>query len=238
MRYYIADCHFWHAALNDHMDCRGFASVGEMNEHMIECWNRRVRPCDEVVILGDLSWGDAARTTEILERLNGRLYLIRGNHDRYLKDPAFDASRFEWIRDYAELSDNRRKVVLSHYPMACYNGQYRLDEQGSPRSYMLHGHIHDTMDQALLDAWQDMASSTMVTDPGGRRRPVPCHLINCFCQYSGYMPLTLDEWIETDRKRRETQKEREFDGETGVKEGCQGAVCPDQGHIPAQDPGR
>ena len=39
---------------------------------MIECWNRRVRPCDEVVILGDLSWGDAARTTEILERLNGR----------------------------------------------------------------------------------------------------------------------------------------------------------------------
>lgn len=173
MRYYIADCHFWHAALNDHMDCRGFASVGEMNEHMIECWNRRVRPCDEVVILGDLSWGDAARTTEILERLNGRLYLIRGNHDRYLKDPAFDASRFEWIRDYAELSDNRRKVVLSHYPMACYNGQYRLDEQGSPRSYMLHGHIHDTMDQALLDAWQDMASSTMVTDPGGRRRPVP-----------------------------------------------------------------
>ena len=54
MRYYIADCHFWHAALNDHMDCRGFASVGEMNEHMIECWNRRVRPCDEVVILGEI----------------------------------------------------------------------------------------------------------------------------------------------------------------------------------------
>lgn len=57
MRYYIADCHFWHAALNSQMDCRGFASVEELNEHMIRCWNARVRPCDEVVILGDLSWG-------------------------------------------------------------------------------------------------------------------------------------------------------------------------------------
>ena len=27
-------------------------------------------------------------------------------------------------------------------------------------------------------------------------------MINCFCMYSDYTPLTLDEWIECDRKRR------------------------------------
>ena len=43
MRYYIADLHFFHGALNDKMDRRGFASVEEMNEYMIEKWNKKVR---------------------------------------------------------------------------------------------------------------------------------------------------------------------------------------------------
>lgn len=34
-------------------------------------------------------------------------------------------------------------------------------------------------------------------------RPIPCNMINCFCMFSDYMPLTLDEWIEVDAKRRE-----------------------------------
>ena len=33
--------------------------------------------------------------------------------------------------------------------------------------------------------------------------PVPCNMINCFCMFSDYKPLTLSEWIEVDRKRRE-----------------------------------
>ena len=49
MRYYIADCHFFHAVLNIAMDKRGFDSVEEMNEVMIERWNQKVRKNDEVV---------------------------------------------------------------------------------------------------------------------------------------------------------------------------------------------
>ncbi len=52
MRYYIADCHFFHEALNREMDHRGFASVEEMNEYMIKRWNEKVRNRDEVVIFG------------------------------------------------------------------------------------------------------------------------------------------------------------------------------------------
>ena len=35
MRYYIADPHFYHAAMNDQMDCRGFGSMEEMNAYML-----------------------------------------------------------------------------------------------------------------------------------------------------------------------------------------------------------
>ena len=56
MRYFIFDLHFYHEALNKRMDKRGFISVKEMNEYMIDRWNSRVRnKKDEVVILGDFS---------------------------------------------------------------------------------------------------------------------------------------------------------------------------------------
>ncbi|MBP3869360.1 MAG: metallophosphoesterase family protein [Faecalicoccus sp.] len=204
MRYYIADTHFFHKALNTKMDCRGFADVYEMNEYIIHQWNSKVRKNDEVVILGDFSWGNAEETMSVLEQLNGRLYLITGNHDRFIKDKKMDLSRFIWIKDYAELHENKRKVVLCHYPIVCYNGQYRKDINGNPSTYMLHGHIHQTHDQELLDHYQAYVASQMHTCIDGSIEPIPMQMINCFCMYSDYKPMTLDEWIEIDKKRRET----------------------------------
>ena len=57
MRYYIADCHFFHGELNDQMDCRGFADTEEMNNYMLKKWNAKVRSNDEVVILGAFGCG-------------------------------------------------------------------------------------------------------------------------------------------------------------------------------------
>ena len=69
MRYYIADNHFFHGALNNKMDLRGFASEEEMNEYMITKWNEKVRKKDEVVILGDFSLGGVEETKALLDRL-------------------------------------------------------------------------------------------------------------------------------------------------------------------------
>lgn len=202
MRYYIADCHFFHAVMNTKMDCRGFESGEAMNAYMAAQWNKKVRPQDEVVILGDFSIGKAPETNELLKQLHGRLYLIQGNHDRFLKDKNFDTGRFVWIKPYEELQDNRRKVVLSHYPVFCYNGQYRVDEHGNPKVYMLYGHVHDTMDERLVTRFQEITRETAIVDCRGEKRRIPCHMINCFCRYSDYMPLTLDEWIVLDEERR------------------------------------
>lgn len=202
MRYYIADLHFFHGAMNDRMDHRGFAGVEEMNEYMIKKWNAKVHRNDEVVILGDFSWGSPEETNAVLNKLHGRLFLITGNHDRFAKQNKLRIERFTWIKPYDELSDNKRKVILCHYPIMCYNGQYRVDENGNPKTYMLYGHVHDTMDQRLLEQFQEITRNTVTTDAQGNSRTIPCNMINCFCQYSDYEPLTLDEWIALHEKRR------------------------------------
>ncbi len=203
MRYYIADLHFCHENLNRHMDCRGFENAEAMNEYMIAKWNSRVRENDEVVILGDLSISpNGSEVNRILERLRGKKYLIRGNHDRYLESRKFDCSLFGWIEDYKELRDNKRKVVLSHYPIMCYNGQYRVHDSGEV-TYMLYGHVHNTFDEWLINEYQNrVQASKTVTRDSSEAVPIPCRMINCFCMFSDYVPLTLDEWIKVDEARR------------------------------------
>lgn len=204
MRYYIADSHFFSEKLNTSLDYRGFENVDAMNQYMISQWNKKVHSNDEVIILGDLSNGTAKETNELLQKLNGRLYLILGNHDRFLTNSQYDSSRFVWIRPYEELKDNKRKVVLCHYPIPCYNGQYYVNSKGEPKTFMLHGHIHNSHDQVLMDRLRDMTEATIVHPQGQEPRHIPSNMINCFCQFSDYIPLSLDEWIECDRKRRES----------------------------------
>ena len=197
MRYYISDLHFFHEALNTQMDCRGFSSAEEMNQFLVAQWNQRVRVNDEVVVLGDFSVGNGEETNGILRQLKGKIYLIEGNHDRYLKDKKFDAGRFEWVKPYAEMHDQKRKVVLSHYPIFFYNGQYLRDHQtGQYRTYMLYGHVHDTFDQRLAEQFQSITRQSVRVQRGSEEpRQVPCQMLNCFCCYSNYIPFTLDEWI-------------------------------------------
>ena len=210
MRYYIADLHFYHENLNTRMDMRGFSSADEMNRYMIQKWNSKVRKNDEVVILGDFSMGKGKETNEIINQLNGTLYLVEGNHDRYLNDSEFNKERFVWIKPYAQMKDNNRKVILSHYPIFCYNGQYRYNKAGQPYVYMLYGHVHNSYDEVLVNHFQEITRQTK-REILGRKECVniPCNMINCFCMFSDYEPLTLDEWIVLDEKRRKNYKSGE-----------------------------
>ncbi len=202
MRFYISDLHFYHAAMNEKMDKRGFADVQCMNEYIVSKWNARVGKKDQVVILGDFSFGNATETNEILERINGQLYLIRGNHDRFLNYRKTNLDRFVWVKDYEEMHDNGRRVILSHYPIICYNGQYKLDKGNIPHTYMLYGHVHDTHDEKIISEFVESVRNTQYPDFNGDSRKVPCNMINCFCKYSDYEPLTLDEWIVLTERRR------------------------------------
>lgn len=191
MRYYIADCHFGHDKVRV-LDQRNFGSVEQMDEEMILAWNSIVhKKKDEVVILGDLSVAKGEAVNKLLKKLNGKKYLVSGNHDmRFLHDKKFDVSLFEWVKPYAEIRDNNRTVVLCHYPVICYNGQYHGD-----KTYMLYGHVHNTADYQNIKRF---IKETRESTSGGSN--IPCNMINCFTMFSDYKPLTLDKWIEKSKE--------------------------------------
>jgi len=109
-----------------------------MNNKIIQNWNSCVDYDDEIYLLGDLMFnGSGAEANNFLSRLNGKKYLIKGNHDeKYLKDETFNKDNFEWIKDYHVLYYNKIKIVLFHYPILEWEGYFS-------DSIHLHGHVHN-----------------------------------------------------------------------------------------------
>ena len=60
---------------------RGFTSIEEMNEAIVERWNSVVRPDDTVWNLGDFALNDIDAAIPYIRRLNGNIMWIAGNHD-------------------------------------------------------------------------------------------------------------------------------------------------------------
>ena len=208
MKLYISDLHFYDQKVMS-MDKRNFPDPRAMNQYMIDKWNNKVRGGDIVIVLGDfIGTNEPAKINSILHKLKGKICLIEGNHDYiWMNKPGVDMSRFEWIKPYAEIEDHKNSVILSHYPIMCYNHQYQLKSDGSPQTYMLYGHVHNTHDEQLITKFQQQTRETMVKCKSGKDRPIPCNLINCFCMFSDYTPLSLKEWIKLDEKRRSSTTE-------------------------------
>jgi len=81
MRYYFtADFHIDH--VNIIRFCkRPFRNVDEMREKIISNWNSIVKQGDIVFHIGDFAMNNTNKR-EIINRLNGQVILIKGNHDR------------------------------------------------------------------------------------------------------------------------------------------------------------
>jgi len=138
MIYFTADLHFYHENVIKHAN-RPFSSIEEMNKILIRNWNKRICAADEVYILGDVTMKGATYVMETLTQLNGRKYLIKGNHDRFVEQVEFDRSLFEWIKDYHELNYQNERFILFHYPIEEWNHSFR-------GSIHLHGHQHNHAD--------------------------------------------------------------------------------------------
>ena len=135
-KFFISDTHFSHNNIIKYEN-RPFTSVEEMNETMINNWNSKVKYNDEVYILGDFIFDNKENALDIIDKLNGRKYMIRGNHDRILKYEEV-ANKFEWIKDYFVLKYNKMKFVLFHYPIQVWDCQHH-------GSIHLYGHVHSNI---------------------------------------------------------------------------------------------
>ena len=147
--YFTSDLHFGHGlVLKKYPNFRKGTNVTEMDENLIAAWNALVTPEDLVYNLGDVSFHkDFAHTCELLRRLNGRHFLVLGNHDgriAAMKNELLSGRKadgnfmFEQIVGYAFVRLSHKRAALSHYPMIewanCHYG-----------ALMLYGHLHADM---------------------------------------------------------------------------------------------
>jgi calcineurin-like phosphoesterase family protein len=102
-----------------------------MNACLVDRWNATVGEEDEVWHLGDFA-RKLADVPALIERLNGRIHLLRGNND-----PAGIERLSGWasVADYHEMELGGVRLVLCHYPFRSWNGQHR-------GAVNLHGHSH------------------------------------------------------------------------------------------------
>ena len=75
---------------------------------------------------------------------------------------------------------------------------------------MMYGHVHDTHDEVLVNEFIRMTRNTKHQNPGRNEpMPIPCRMINTFCMFSDYTPLSLEEWLVLDEKRRQAIWEKD-----------------------------
>ena len=127
-----SDLHFGHANILGYAN-RPFADVHEMNKALTENWNAIVEPRDEVFILGDFAFQNHAKYAE---KLNGRKYLILGNHDK--PRDAYQAESdgvFEKVDNYCRLTVNGQTFILFHYAIRQWDKKHH-------KAIHLYGHSH------------------------------------------------------------------------------------------------
>ena len=159
-------------------DNRPFPDTAQMDDTLIQNWNERVTSEDTVYVLGDAFWKNEENSIRIMERLQGHKHLIQGNHDR-VKGKLLPY--WESIEQYAEVNDENRLVILSHYPILFYKNQHY-------GAVMLYGHVHNTSEWELVEKWKKEQWAM----------GIPSRLINvgCMMDYMRYTPRTLTELLD------------------------------------------
>lgn len=139
--WFTSDQHFFHKKIIEFCN-RPFSSVEEMNEALVENYNKVVKPRDTVYNLGDVSFGRKEETHKVLRKLNGNKTVILGNHDDW--DTLLSSGVFNQVLDYLEVKKiTRSPVALFHFPIDSWNAKHY-------GAVHLHGHTHGTMDNTGL----------------------------------------------------------------------------------------
>lgn len=172
MIYYTSDLHLGNNNIIKHEN-RPYKTLEEMDKALIDNWNSRVKPEDEVCVLGDFCFKGVSKAIEHLWQLNGHIHLIRGNHDHFMSQESFKhelsqslvfAQHVKNEGGYCHIKDGEHEVILCHYPILYWEGM----ERGSIHLY---GHVHSYRDCSK------MAPNSY----------------NVGVDVNNYMPMTLEE---------------------------------------------
>lgn len=132
--FFISDTHFGHFNIAKLCN-RPYNSRKEMDEGLIENWNKVV-PEDGIVIhCGDFMLPHKVGYKEYskyINKLNGTIYLTRGNHDK------IDLGNYDdklIVSDCMYIQVEKTLIYAQHYPCLAFNGDIQV-----------FGHIHTLSD--------------------------------------------------------------------------------------------
>lgn len=140
--YFTSDTHFFHNNIIEYCN-RPFSNVHEMNESLVTLWNSKV-PKDGIVFhTGDFSLTASPNALDtLLNRLNGEIHLIIGNHEKDALGKEYIRKRWKSIHDILEIfvedeeiTYGEQHIIMCHYPMMVWNASHR-------GSWQLFGHVH------------------------------------------------------------------------------------------------
>lgn len=142
-----SDTHYHHANIIRYCN-RPYKSVEHMNEKLIENWNSVVQPEDTVYHMGDFCFSTYDKAQEIFPRLNGRVILVKGNHDRQTQK-MLDLGFIEVHESIKNIELGGMRFNMSHYPYKEYysesdDREYLVNKCISDDGlWLLCGHIHE-----------------------------------------------------------------------------------------------
>lgn len=138
-RFFTSDTHFFHELM---LTLRKFNTMEEMNEKIVTNWNNDVGKNDLVYHIGDFMLPKSKYMTlvdELLYRLNGKIILIKGSHDKICLSQK-NIKRFENIYAKLEIRIDNQCIFLNH---ECH----KVWPKSHYGSWHLFGHSHGGLDE-------------------------------------------------------------------------------------------
>lgn len=110
---------------------------------IIKNWNELVAPEDEVYHLGDVMLNDNEHGLECINRLNGKIHLIVGNHDTNTRIELYkQCPNIVSIDCAKEIKIGKNYFWLCHYPTITAN--YDDNKPWAKHLINIYGHTHQT----------------------------------------------------------------------------------------------
>ena len=173
MIWFSADPHYGHKNILDYCK-RPFGSVEEMNEVLIERWNKKVGHEDIAYIIGDFALHKEPML--FYERLNGNVLIIPGSHDKDLEREIGEwnvKQKIETVKVQLD-EDVYQYITMCHYPMRSWDrshyGTWHLfgHHHGNVEPYGLSFDVgvdtNDFYPYSLLDVKEKMATLKPIVD--------------------------------------------------------------------------
>ena len=142
-----SDSHFGEPQNRLDIMFRNFSSPEQHNQVIIDNWNQVVKPEDKVYHVGDFAYDKSLLTKDFVSQLNGKITLIRGNHDT--SPPALLKTLFYNVKDSILLTYGKYKFFVNHFP-----------SRGKKEYWNICGHVHSNwkvqknMINVSVDVWQ------------------------------------------------------------------------------------